>query len=191
MVLPILKERLKTSAVYVRAALDCLEQHRRTMNHTLEGVQAIIVLQFLINHIEPLSPRYRALFAEAVMASHCLGLHRLDSAADGAGQSQDGMDPIAQEMKRRVWWYLTATDWMVSMVEGMIKCSDSRVRQAANYLYTKDLLMRCISSILIRFVLVNPEISTTMIWAIPTSKSGHCRSRLACHITYTVFKSLK
>jgi hypothetical protein len=56
-VLPILKERLRISAVYLRGSMDCLEQHRRRMIHTLEGVQAMLVLQFLINHIEVLSPR--------------------------------------------------------------------------------------------------------------------------------------
>jgi alkylhydroperoxidase family enzyme len=43
-VIPILKERLQVTAVYIRASMDCLEQHRRRMTHTLESVQAMLVL---------------------------------------------------------------------------------------------------------------------------------------------------
>lgn len=122
-VLPILKDRLRASAVYVRASMDCLEQHRRRMSHTLEGVQAMLVLQFLINHIEALSPRCRALAAEAVAVSHSLGLHSVDLPSGRGGPFQNETDPVTLEMKRRVWWYLTATDWMVSMVDGKMTCS--------------------------------------------------------------------
>ncbi|KAF4631567.1 hypothetical protein G7Y89_g6564 [Cudoniella acicularis] len=117
-VIPILKERLRICAVYIRSSMDCLEQHRRRMNHTLENVQAMLILQFLINHIEAFSPRYRALLAEAIAVSHSLGLHLIDSTTTKGSLSQDGTDPVTQEMKRRVWWYLAATDWMVSMAEG-------------------------------------------------------------------------
>ncbi|KAH6986511.1 hypothetical protein BKA56DRAFT_479753 [Ilyonectria sp. MPI-CAGE-AT-0026] len=117
-VLPILKERLKICAVYIRSSMDCLEQHRRRMDHTLENVQAMLVLQFLINHIEAFSPRYRTLLTEAIAVSHRLGLHRIDSTTPKGRLSQDETDPVTQEMKRRAWWYLSATDWMVSMAEG-------------------------------------------------------------------------
>ncbi|KAF5005142.1 hypothetical protein FDECE_8399 [Fusarium decemcellulare] len=117
-VLPIIKERLKVCAVYMRSAMDCLEQHRRRMDHTLENVQAMIVLQFLINHIEAFSPRYRSLLAEAIAVSHNLGLHLLDSTTAKRRAPQDEAYSITQEIKRRVWWYLTATDWLVAMAEG-------------------------------------------------------------------------
>lgn len=110
-VLPVHKHRLKISAAYIRAAMDCLEQQRRMMNHTIESVQAMIILLFLICHIEGFSHRYRTLVAEAVVVSQSLGLHFVDS-----GNADE--DSVVTEMKRRVWWYLAATDWMVSTVEG-------------------------------------------------------------------------
>ena len=117
-VIPILKDRLRICAVYIRSSMDCLEQHRRRMNHTLENVQAMLILQFLINHIESFSPRYRALLSESIVVSHSIGLHLIDSKVAKRNMSQNETDPITQEMKRRVWWYLTAMDWMVSMAQG-------------------------------------------------------------------------
>jgi hypothetical protein len=78
----------------------------------------MLVLQFLINHIEALSPRFRVLLAEALAVSRTLGLHLIDSATTGGAPLQGSADPVTREMKRRVWWYLTSTDWLVSMVEG-------------------------------------------------------------------------
>jgi hypothetical protein len=117
-VLPTLKERLKISALYLRATMDCLEQHRRRTDHSLESVQAMLVLLFLMNHIDTQSLRYRVLLADAVTVSHSLGLHLVDSPSSRPNVSQEGSDLVTQEMKRRVWWYVAAMDWLMSMVEG-------------------------------------------------------------------------
>ncbi|KAF5572176.1 hypothetical protein FPANT_13293 [Fusarium pseudoanthophilum] len=116
--IPILKERLGLFAAYIRMAMDCLEQHRRRADHTLENVQALILLAFGIHHTETFSPRYRVLIAEAIAVSHSLGLHIVDRVSVRPGQSKVDADPITQEIKRRVWWYLVATDWASSKAEG-------------------------------------------------------------------------
>lgn len=117
-VLPIIKARFRRCAIYIRSSMDCLEQHRRRMNHTFESVQAMLVLVFIINHIEALSPRYRTLLSEAVTISHNLGLHLIDSKTTKRRLPQDATDQVTQEMKRRVWWYLAAMDWVTSVAEG-------------------------------------------------------------------------
>ncbi|KAF4435240.1 hypothetical protein FACUT_7344 [Fusarium acutatum] len=114
----ILTERLGLFAAYIRMAMDCLEQHRRRADHTLENVQALILLSFGIHHTETFSPRYRVLLAEAIAVSHSLGLHVVDRVSVRQGHSKDDADPIRQEVKRRVWWYLVATDWASSKAEG-------------------------------------------------------------------------
>ncbi|KAF5647859.1 uncharacterized protein FTJAE_1542 [Fusarium tjaetaba] len=116
--IPILKERLALFAAYIRMAMDCLEQHRRRADHTLENVQALILLGFGIHHTETFSPRYRVLIAEAIAVSHSLGLHVVDRVSVRPAQSKVDADPITQEIKRRVWWYLVATDWASSKAEG-------------------------------------------------------------------------
>ncbi|KAH7217716.1 hypothetical protein DER44DRAFT_754779 [Fusarium oxysporum] len=116
--IPILKQRLVLFAAYIRMAMDCLEQHRRRADHTLENVQALILLSFGIHHTETFSPRYRVLLAEAIAVSHSLGLHVVDRVPVRRGHSKVDGDPVTQEIKRRVWWYLAATDWASSKAEG-------------------------------------------------------------------------
>ena len=116
--LPTMRDRMKMCAVYIRAAMDCLEQARRRMDHTLENVQAMIILFFLINHIEAFSPRCRIILAEAITVARILSLHQIDATTSRRRPSNDEKDPIVREMKRRVWWYLVATDWMVSIAIG-------------------------------------------------------------------------
>ncbi|KAI1053549.1 hypothetical protein LB506_012559 [Fusarium annulatum] len=116
--IPILKERLGVFAAYIRMAMDCLEQHRRRADHTIENVQALVLLSFGIHHTETFSPRYRVLLAEAIAVSHSLGLHVVDRVSARRGHSKVDVDPTAQEIKRRVWWYLVATDWASSKAEG-------------------------------------------------------------------------
>ncbi|KAG9257427.1 uncharacterized protein F5Z01DRAFT_388308 [Emericellopsis atlantica] len=116
--IPILKERLGIFATYIRSSMDCLEQHRRRIDHTLESVQALILVGFGIYHIEAFSPRYRVLLAEAIAVSHSLGLHAVDLASASRGHQRVETDSVTQEMKRRVWWYLAATDWASSKAEG-------------------------------------------------------------------------
>lgn len=118
-VIPLLKIRLEVCARYIRSSMDCLEQHRRRMDHTIENVQAMLILQFTINHIEAFSPRYRTLLTEAVMVAQHLGLHQVDSRSNREAQTHEVEDVVSREIKRRVWWYLAATDWLVSTAEGM------------------------------------------------------------------------
>jgi hypothetical protein len=114
----IMRERLKICAIYIRATMDCLENARRRMDHTFEDLQAMVILIFLISHIEALSARYRMLIAETIAVARILNLHQLDSRRARKTQYSEDMDPIVHEMKRRVWWYLVATDWMVTLAGG-------------------------------------------------------------------------
>lgn len=113
-----IRERLKRCALYIRAAMDCLEQARRRMEHRFDDVQAIVILFFLINHIEAFSPRFRNLMAEAFAVARILGLHQIDAQVR-RGQSVNEDSPVVKEMKRRVWWYLVATDWLTSLAAGL------------------------------------------------------------------------
>ncbi|KAG5763664.1 hypothetical protein H9Q72_008246 [Fusarium xylarioides] len=61
---------------------------------------------------------YRVMLAEAIAVSHSLGLHVVDRVSVRPGHSKVDADPITQEIKRRVWWYLVATDWASSKAEG-------------------------------------------------------------------------
>lgn len=113
-----IRDRLKRSAVYIRAAMDCLEQARRRMDHHFEHVQALVILFFIINHIEAFSPRFRTLMAEAFAVARILSLHQIDAPTSKRGSNAAGDDSITREIKRRVWWYLVATDWLTALAAG-------------------------------------------------------------------------
>jgi hypothetical protein len=111
-------DRLRISARYMRAAFDCLEWSRRRMDHTLENVQALVIMGFLINHIEGFSPRYITLVAEAFTVARILSLHQIDAPANKRKHQGVETDVIVQEIERRAWWYLVATDRLVTIAGG-------------------------------------------------------------------------
>lgn len=130
--LAVMRDRFTLSAVYIRAAMDCLDQARRRMDHTLENVQALIILFFLINHVESFSGRSCTLMAEAIAVARLLSLHQIDVPAGRRGQSNYENNPVVREVKRRVWWYLTATDWTSSLAGGKQQSSSDVARGHAH-----------------------------------------------------------
>lgn len=112
--------RLRLCKVWARAALDLLDQSRRTTSGSLEDVQALLVMSFMVFHLDGFSARGRSLFASAVNIGRDIRLHRVDE--DGAVPDHELSSKalIDREIKRRMWWHLASTDWYVSFA-----CSDS------------------------------------------------------------------
>jgi hypothetical protein len=73
---------------------------------TLETVQGIIVLSFIVCNLEGVSLRYRSLISSGLLLGRELGLHRVDEETNAGTE-----DILTTEMGRRAWWYLVATDW--------------------------------------------------------------------------------
>lgn len=97
--------------IFTTSTLSVLAHCKSTGPGTLEEVQAMIILSFVVSHLEGLSRRYWSLFAEASMMSRALGLHLIDDQHRNLLKSNSSLDSIQAEMGRRVWWYLVATDW--------------------------------------------------------------------------------
>jgi hypothetical protein len=73
---------------------------------TLETVQGIIILSFIVCNLEGVSLRYRSLISSGLLLGRELGLHRVDDEINAGTK-----DILTTEMGRRAWWYLVATDW--------------------------------------------------------------------------------
>ncbi|KAG9189634.1 hypothetical protein G6011_06502 [Alternaria panax] len=69
-------------------------------------MQGIIILSYVICNIEGLSLRYRALIPTGLLLGREMGLRRTDHQPN-----VPTADTLEAEIGRRVWWYLTATDW--------------------------------------------------------------------------------
>lgn len=78
---------------------------------TLELIQGVIVLSFIIANLEGVSMRYRSLISTGLLLGREMNLHRLDDRPNAAGANA-----VEVELSRRVWWYLSATDWWVSPI---------------------------------------------------------------------------
>ncbi|KIW89032.1 uncharacterized protein Z519_10517 [Cladophialophora bantiana CBS 173.52] len=107
-------EAAQASSFWTNAALEVIESSRRTIARQLEDVQAAVILGFLLFHSEGFSTRARCLFASTVAMARDLSLHRIDTPGNVANQ-QTGLET---EIKRRVWWHVAATDWLLSLSGG-------------------------------------------------------------------------
>ncbi|KAE8383478.1 hypothetical protein BDV26DRAFT_251807 [Aspergillus bertholletiae] len=97
------------TSLWIKATYDVLNTGQNCPALSLETIQGIIILSFIICNLEGVSRRYRSLISTGLLLSRELGLHRIDHEPNAASR-----DIIEAEMGRRVWWYLIATDWLLA-----------------------------------------------------------------------------
>jgi hypothetical protein len=102
------------SPLWIKALEDVLDIALRTTIVSIEGLQGIIISFFVMVNFEGFSRRCKALYNTALPLARDLGLHCIDHPANAALANT-----VEAEMGRRVWWYLVASDWSVSMVSGL------------------------------------------------------------------------
>ncbi|CAH0038210.1 unnamed protein product [Clonostachys rhizophaga] len=108
-------------SLWITAAEDVVEATSRRRKISIEGVQGMILIGFMAAHIDGLH-RYRVLFANTLVLAQDLGLHRIDHPLN-SGKANTSQ----AEIKRRVWWYLCASDWAMAarvggVGEGVYSC---------------------------------------------------------------------
>ena len=92
--------------LWIKSAYAVLNAAQDNVTPTLETIQGIIILSFVLSNLEGVSIRYRSLISTGLLLARELGLHRIDSASNA-----HVANALRVEMSRRVWWYLVATDW--------------------------------------------------------------------------------
>ncbi|VUC38082.1 unnamed protein product [Clonostachys rosea] len=104
------------SSFWTKATLDVLDHGHRNSHVSIEAIQATMMLTFIIGNMEGISIRSRTIVAQAITMARELSLHRIDCRLlPGQVPRYTG---IQAEIGRRVWWYLAATDWMLSRFSG-------------------------------------------------------------------------
>ncbi|KAM7192108.1 hypothetical protein V8F33_008533 [Rhypophila sp. PSN 637] len=120
------------SVFWRNSAWDLLDQLRRDIAGSLEELQATCILAHLISQIEGCPSRYRRLQGNAITIAREISLHMVDAPNaflpwDRHGEPLAGEDltlyqtrdsEAVKEIKRRVWWYLAGTDWLLSVMGG-------------------------------------------------------------------------
>ncbi|KAG2414474.1 hypothetical protein HFD88_003665 [Aspergillus terreus] len=82
------------------------------------ALQTCVTLAHLCIQIEGLSGSFGLLSATGLRMARSMKIHRLDSAPYREQRRQHGADMVELEVKRRIWWHMVASDWLLSYVPG-------------------------------------------------------------------------
>lgn len=96
----------KRAARWVKATEDLLDIALRTTRISIEGIQAIVIITFVVASYKGFSRRCWFLFNTALCLARELGLHCIDHPSNSAHANT-----AESEIGRRVWWYLVSSDW--------------------------------------------------------------------------------
>lgn len=99
------------SPLWMKGCLDLVDRAGRCVTRSVEDIQAMIIAFFMLVNFEGITLRYTGLVNQAISMARDLGLHRLDHPYPTANTAGPKPDTISEEIGRRVWWYLSATDW--------------------------------------------------------------------------------
>jgi len=91
-----------------------LDRTWRDSTPTLESIQANMILGDIFYSTEGCSTRMRHLHACAVSDARELCLHLVDIGTSSRREPAVDEDPVTKEIQRRVWWFITSTDWYAS-----------------------------------------------------------------------------
>ncbi|KAI5457258.1 hypothetical protein BGZ63DRAFT_427979 [Mariannaea sp. PMI_226] len=106
------------SSFWLKAASDLLDSAQRDGHMSIECVQGILILSFVICNLEGISIRARSNISKAVIMARELGLHRIDHPNNGPLSHTAHWTECKLEVGRRIWWYLAATDWLAARFPG-------------------------------------------------------------------------
>ncbi|KAI1804647.1 hypothetical protein F4811DRAFT_570889 [Daldinia bambusicola] len=113
------QEAVHLSKVIGKAALDVLDYSRRNTSGMLEDVQAYIFMSLLSFHLDGFSARGRLLSTTAASIARDLRLYRLDVVDERPLEKEASVRVlIDREVRRRVFWHITAEDWLQSAISG-------------------------------------------------------------------------
>ncbi|KAK3390688.1 hypothetical protein B0H63DRAFT_519900 [Podospora didyma] len=104
----------RQSGIWLKATMDLLDQARRSPLYAcLEEVQANMILSDLLYNMEGCSARSRYVHNNALAVARDISLHLTDHPAQNTKH-----DAVTSEIKRRVWWHLISTNWLLGMMGG-------------------------------------------------------------------------
>ncbi|KAL2810737.1 hypothetical protein BJX63DRAFT_422835 [Aspergillus granulosus] len=85
---------------------------------SVRALQTLMNLAHLCVQIEGLIGNFGILSVTALRMARSMNIHRLDSAPYRGQRRENGADMAELEVKRRIWWHMVASDWLLSYVPG-------------------------------------------------------------------------
>ncbi|KAH6650544.1 hypothetical protein F5144DRAFT_556480 [Chaetomium tenue] len=108
------KEASEASHIWRDWAADILANTPKAPGGcTLEEVQAWTLLSFMVQNVEGCSYHFRFLHQSSIAAARELLIHVVDSP-----RADPNQDRVTRELKRRIWWYIAGTDWLLGFMGG-------------------------------------------------------------------------
>ena len=104
------QEATQGALLWSKTALDVMNHLDRTLSDGIEEVQARMTLVLLVYNFEGFSTVTRLLHTSALTIARTMNLQRTDCNSHKDEKSTK-QSIIETEIKRRVWWHLTTTDW--------------------------------------------------------------------------------
>lgn len=104
------KIAIAASSAWSDAALDVADYSRRTSSGSIENIQAMIIIEYLVYNNNGFSATCRLLHSNTITMARDLSLHRIDIPRRRQKMGSEG-DMAEDETKRRIWWYVASTDW--------------------------------------------------------------------------------
>ncbi|KAJ5095959.1 hypothetical protein NUU61_005315 [Penicillium alfredii] len=123
----------RQSPTWMKTALEVLEYSRRIRSDSIEDVQTMVILCFVVFNIMGITSQARYLINMGISVSWQLCLHRIDHPRN-EGLDVPPPDSLRAEIGRRVWWYLVGTDWYVLLVNTLCPAGKRRRLSCARQL---------------------------------------------------------
>ncbi|KAL1955984.1 hypothetical protein VTO42DRAFT_7884 [Malbranchea cinnamomea] len=117
-IFPSNKAAADLSSAWSRAALDILEYSRRTTAGSIEDVQAAIIVAYLVFNYPGFSSQLRSLHSIILAMARDLSLHKVDATRRKGQEADLRARLIDDEIKRRIWWHIASTDWLLTFSTG-------------------------------------------------------------------------
>lgn len=99
------------SVSWTKAAFDVLDNCQRNSHISIEALQGVALLGFVMCNFEGINIRVRNLLGRGLTMARELGLHRIDEPHPASSTEMVRLTGVRAEVGRRLWWYMCATDW--------------------------------------------------------------------------------
>ncbi|KAI1293139.1 hypothetical protein F5Y03DRAFT_388068 [Xylaria venustula] len=109
-----IEEADRASTAWRESASAILDASQFSTHGSLERCQARAIVAYVVSNVEGCSVRYRLLHSYSMAIARDMSLHLIDSPV----MTDKSDDLPTREMKRRLWWHLVSTDWLLSLVGG-------------------------------------------------------------------------
>ncbi|KAJ9216050.1 transcriptional regulator family: Fungal Specific TF [Paecilomyces variotii] len=83
-----------------------------------EALQALVAITHLSMEFSGFSTNFHGLWLSTIRMAQEMRIHRLDTPYDWEERKRNGVDPVDVESKRRLWWHIVSSDWLLASIGG-------------------------------------------------------------------------